>query len=503
MNKWNIFGLFRIRREERTMALVALLLIAALNILFIHRLHDLFMQPGFGPYFRVFERELHLAGYDPYTYLAISNWSTVYQVYRHPLLAFMIYPFYLLNEGLTWLFGVNCVQYIVAAVLTFCSLYSYLFIYRIFSEVVGLGDIVGTPTNSPLPTGKATDRRVLLGNGARGSISFDAVLLSAFFFSLAYIMLSVIVPDHFTLSMFLLLTVLYISGRCIQKGREFTWWQSALLFYITAGVTLSNGIKVFLSGFFVNLRDFLRPKYLLLVVVLPAALLWLTATWENRVFVAPKEKQRQEEKIQKAKALAVRVAAMSPEERAKFEKKKAKREKVLRLQAAKTGKPMENEGFLRWTDITTDRWQTVYENLFGESLQFHQQYFLGDTLVHRPVFVKYDWWFNYAVEAVILLLFIAGIWCGRGNRFLWLCLSCLGFDLLLHLVLGFGINEVQIMAPHFMFVMPIAMAFLLKAAQDWWRRILRGLILLLTLYLFTYNGYLLIDFLLTPIRATL
>ena len=454
------------------MAVVALIVIVAFNGLFIHRLHDLFMQPGFGPYFRVFERELHLAGYDPYTYLGISDWGTVYQVYRHPLLAFMIYPLYLLNEGLTWLFGVNCVQYIVAAVLTFCSLYSYLFIYRIHREVVGL-------------------------------LRFDAVLLSAFFFSLAYIMLSVIVPDHFTLSMFLLLTLLYISGRCIQKGREFTWWQSALFFYITAGVTLSNGIKVFLSGFFVNLRDFFRPKYLLLAVVLPAALLWLTATWEYRTFVEPVEKQHQEEKVRKAEALAKRVAAMTPEERGRFEAKKAKRERVLRIQAAKTGKPMDNEGFLRWTDITTDRWQTLYENLFGEALQFHQQYFLGDTLVHRPVFVKYNWRLSYAVEALILLLFAAGVWCGRRSRFLWLCLSCLGFDLLLHLALGFGINEVHIMAPHFMFVVPIAMAFLLKATQGWQHQLLRGLILLLTLYLFIYNGYLLVDFLLTPIRATL
>lgn len=485
MSKGSVFGLFRIRREERVMAVAALLVIMALNALFIVRLHDLFMQPGFGPYWKVFERELHLAGYDPYTYLGITDWDTVYQVYRHPLLAFMIWPLYLLNQGLTWLFGVNCVQYIVAMVLTFCSLYSYLFIYRIINEVVGLD-------NYPPPTG-----------GVRGGLCSDATLLSTFFFSLAYIMLSVIVPDHFTLSMFLLLTVLYISGRCIQKGREFTWWQSAIFFYITAGVTLSNGIKVFLSGLFVNLRDFFRPKYLLLAVVLPAALLWLTATWEYRTFVEPKEKQRQEEKASKAKALAERVAKMTSEERAKFEVKKAKREKVLRLQAAKSGKPMEDEGFLRWTDITTDRWQTVYENLFGESLQFHQDYFLQDTLVHRPVFVRYNWLFSYVVEALLLLLSAAGIWFGRRSRFLWLCLSCLGFDLFLHLVLGFGINEVHIMSPHFMFVLPIAMAYLLKALQGRWHQSLRYTILILTIYLWCYNGYLLTDFLLTPIKAVI
>ena len=414
------FKLFRLKKEERIQALVVLVIVVALNALFIYRMHDLFMQEGFGPYWKVFERELHLSGYDPLTYLGITDWDVVYQVYRHPLLSFLIYPLYLLNQGLTWLLGVNCVQYLVALPLIVCSLYSYVFLYRIHREVIGLG---------------------------RG----DATLLTAFYFSLAYILLSVIVPDHFTVSMFLLLITLYISGVCIRKGREFRWWQSAILFFITAGVTLSNGIKIFLAGFFVNLRDFFRPKYLLLAVILPAALLWSVAVWEYRTFTLPKEKARAELKARKAKEVQERVARMTPEEKEWFEQRKAKRQAVLRRQAAKTGKPMENYGFLKWTDISTSRWQTAYENLFGESLQFHEQHFLEDTLVHRPVFVSYNRPWSYWVEGLILLLFAAGIWCGRKSRFLWLCLSCFAFDMFIHLILGFGINEVFIMTPHWAF----------------------------------------------------
>ncbi len=461
--------IFIIKPEERIQALVALMVIIALNALFIWRLHDLFMQPGFGPYWKAFEHEYHLSGYDPLTYLVVTDWDVIYQVFRHPLLAFMVWPLYLLNEGLTALLGVNCVQYVVALPIIFCSFYSYIFLYRIHCEVIELG-------------------------------RWDATLLTVYYFSFAYILLSLIVPDHFTISMFLLLITLYISGVCIKKGRAFKWWQSALFFYITAGVTLSNGIKVFLSGFFVNLRDFFRPKYLLLAVILPAALLWGTATWENQQFVIPKEKVRAEEKAQKAKEEAARVTMMTPDEKRRYEAKKAHRETVLRRQAEKSGKPMEDHGFLKWTDITTSRWQSAYENLFGESLQFHEEFFLEDTLVHRPVFVAYRWIHSYIIEGLMLLLFAIGIWCGRKSRFLWLCLSCFAFDMLIHLILGFGINEVFIMAPHFMFVLPIATAYLLKNLHTKWLRI--G-ILLLTLYLFIYNGYLLTNFLLTPIRITL
>ena len=72
--------------------------------------------------------------------------------------------------------------------------------------------------------------------------------------------------------------------------------------------------------------------------------------------------------------------------------------------------------------------------------------------------------------------------------------------MLIHLILGFGLNEVFIMAPHFMFVLPIATAYLLKDLQTRW---LRLTLLLVTLYLFIYNGYLLTDFLLSPIHVTL
>ena len=463
------FKLFKIKREERLQAVIALAVIVVLNGLFIYRMHDLFMQEGFGPYWKVFERELHLSGYDPLTYLGVTDWDVVYQVYRHPLLSFLIWPLWLINEGLEALLGVNCVQYLVALPLIACSFYSYIFLYRIHREVVGL-------------------------------VKWDATLLTAFHFSFAYILMSVFVPDHFTLSMFLLLITLYISGVCIQKGREFKWWQSAIMFYITAGVTLSNGIKVFMSGFFVNLKDFFRPKYLLLAVILPTALLWGTAVREYQTFVLPKEKARAALKVRQAKAEEEKVAKMTDAERAQYEARKARRQVILNRQAAKTGKPMEDEGFLKWTDISTSRWETIYENLFGESLQFHKEYFLEDVLVRRPVFVPYQWRLCYVVEGCILLLFVAGIWFGRKSRFLWLCLSCMAFDMFLHIILGFGINEIYIMTPHWAFTLPIATAFLFANVRGWW---LRGIVLLLTLYLFVYNGWLLTDFLLTPIKTTL
>jgi hypothetical protein len=250
----------------------------------------------------------------------------------------------------------------------------------------------------------------------------------------------------------------------------------------------------------VNRRDFFRPKYLLLAVLLPSALLWGVAVWQHQAFVEPRQQAREAVKQHKAEQEKARVAQMTPDQRARYEAKKARREAVLKRQAEKTGKPMEDHGYLKWTDISTSRWQTIYENLLGETIQFHRMYFLEDTLVGRPLFVPYLSVFSYVIEALVVLLALVGGWYGRRSRFLWLCLSCLAIDMGIHLVLGFGINEVFIMAPHFLFILPIATAYLLRETRG---HGIRLAITALTAYLFTYNGILLTYFLLTPIKSIL
>ncbi len=57
-------------------------------------------------------------------------------------------------------------------------------------------------------------------------------------------------------------------------------------------------------------------------------------------------------------------------------------------------------------------------------------------------------------------------------------------DAALHIGLGFGINEVYIMTAHYMYALPIAIAFLvLKAKGKNLKWAFRGLMLAITLYL--------------------
>lgn len=463
--------LFKIRRDEWIASAVMLITTICLHALVIARNYDLFTQTGRG-HWNVFINNFTISGFDPITYSVVTYWEANYNVYRHPLLTFMVWPLSQLDKWLADLTGLNLVQFIVAVPLLLCAFYAFVFMYRIFRDIIKI-------------------RR------------FDSAVLAQMLFGFAYVMVATVVPDHFCVSMFLLVFTVYVSGLKIQAGATFKIWQTVLLFFVTAGVTLSNGIKTYIYSLFTNGRRFFRLKYFLFAVLLPAALIWAFARWEYRTMVHPKEVERNEsaakkraENMHKAfnafkDTTSVKGAenirkAFNAEQQRRAQAKK--RRDSQRAWNRHTGKPMGEGEFMRWTDATTSRSATIVENLFGESIQLHPDYLLEDTLRSRPVIVSYRWAVNYVVEGLLVALFLAGIWCGRRSRFLWMALCGFAFDMAIHLGLGFGINEVYIMGAHWLFVMPLAMAFLVRAVRG--RRAalwLRGVLVVLTLWLLVYN----------------
>ena len=487
-----IFDIFKIKKEERWLALSIFLALAILNGVVIAHYAGTFTLVT-DDYYKNFIRHFCVSGFDPLTYWVLSDWNAAYNVYRHPLLAFYMYIPYLINMGLMKLTGYNCALFIAVIIQMFCGFYATLFLQRIFREVLELDKAASS-------------------------------ILTLLFFSFGYIMVTCIVPDHFVISMLLLILALYVSGRRIKHNHPFKIWQTVVYFVLTAGTSLNNGLKIFFSALFVNRKRFFCPKYLLLAVILPAALLWGFCRWEYRTFVWPVEMARKEMKAKKAaekKARQERMAQLkqikdsitkdsiqrglkiiTPEEIAQKTKndsiQKAKqlaRNEARKKRGPKQGAPSLKGEFMNWTDATSSRTQSIVENLMGESIQLHQDYVLQDELRHRPMFVNYRYAFNYIVEALIIILFLAGIWAGRKSRYLWLVMSYFGLDMLLHIGLGFGLNEVYIMTGHWIYALPITIGFLLKETrQQRYSLCLKSLLLTIGLFLLIYNGILIIGY---------
>ncbi|MCR5130273.1 MAG: GtrA family protein [Prevotella sp.] len=501
--KQNTFSwLFGIRRDERWMALCVAIVLLALHSFVIYSYNNIFMDPGPGYWLR-FLHFFNLSGYDPITYSVLTEWTAKYNVFRHPLLAFFVAPLYWINSALMMLTDVNCVQYVVAAVWTVFGVYAFLFSYRIQREIVGVSRL-------------------------------QAILLSMMLFGFGHVMVAAIAPDHFILSMTLLLLTIYLCGTLMKQHRELSIWQTIALFVFTAGITLSNGVKVFLCALFTNGRRFFRPKYLILGVILPAALIWTVARIEYRQLVLPmekvkheklaKERKRKQELAKQKKMEAERTLQLLVADAAKAGDTATVTQLNHRLDSVKTakpkkrrnpyGKPLAKQGFMKWTDISTSRCDAAVENLFGEGIQLHEDYVLGDVLRNRPVVVHYRYIWNYVVEGIIVLLFLLGIVApfvfrkkmGVDISFPLMLLSCFAFDMLLHLGLGFGLNEVYIMSSHWIFIIPISIGYLFRVVQTlplrggdgrglFYNRGLLALTAALTLFLWIWNTCLVIGFL--------
>lgn len=398
--KLTFASLFGVRRDEVPVAVIVTLLLGVLHYFFIARFIGQYLDYGEKSRY-IFFANFHMAGFDPTAYDVVTQWQMGYDVLRHPFLAWMMFPLFALNKVLWMLTGMNCVQFVVGAQLYVCALYSSLFMHRLLVGSIGIG-------------------------------SRSATLLTCLFFSFAYIMVTVIVPDHFCLSLFLLLMAIYITTTYSTTGVM----QQCLLYGITAGVTLSNGVVVFIADLIMNGKNAIQPRRIVLAYALPTLLMLLTAFFFQHHI----------------------------------------------------------ESTVKWVGQDAPRTEIVYENMFGESVQFHRKHILGDVLWQRPVIVCYLWWGSYVVEAIYVMLFIAGIWCGRRSRLLWLLVSVLAYTMVLHLLFGFAVTEIQIMAAHWIFIIPLVMGYAVRR----WKR-LDIFVALLTAYLLASNFWLLHRYLTWPL----
>lgn len=429
-------SLFRISREEWPSGGVALVVLVVLHYLMVSKFWSLFADYS-EAHFDQFSRNYHMSGFDYYTYGVVTDWSMAFDIFRHPLLAWMYYPVYLVNKVLWTATGANCAQLLVAVILLFCGFYSFIFLRR-------------------------TLRLGSLSNACSS-------LLSLMFLCFGYVMVTMIVADHFCLSLFMLTLTLYLSRKKMLEGRTFTVTQTVFLFIVTSGITLSNGALTLLIVLFTNGRSFFRKRFLAMGVIIPSLLMAVLAFSLTRIYSTDYDN------------------------------------------ATST-----IEAQMKWTEKGRDQRLAILQgNFFGESLQLHRHNVLGDVMSGtRSLVEKYTWPAQNYVEILLELLMLAGAIMGRRNRFAWLLMGILLFNLLLHIVIGFAISEVHIMTAHWAFVIPLLMGYLFvpeEASANTndcayiykYNKVINTILFLLltvlTLYLFLYHFYLLHRYLTWPL----
>lgn len=435
-----------LRKEERPIAVAALVVFTALNALLIANHWQSFTRGAHVGFWSVFYNHLNMSGYDIFSLIFISCMRLHWNTLRHPLFVVLLLPLFGLNRLIMPPTEFNAAVLLMAALLVAADVWGAVLMHRMLRDVVEV-------------------RRV------------DAALLTAFFYGFAHVMIATMVPDHFALSLPLLLLTLLIAGRKLKEGKPMKLWQSALLFFLTAGVTLTNGVKVALAAWFAGGRKVFAWRSIASFVV-PTLLLGAIYVWQQDAIVAPQERNIKRIEAAVAKKDPVRIAKLK--EHNDFVKQQ-------------NGEALtENVPLLEWSDITTDRWQSAVDNLFGESLQLHRDYLFEDVQQTRPVFVQYRSALNYVVEALLVVLLAVGAWTARREKFFLMVLAWFGFDMLMHMGFGFGLNEVYIMTAHWAFIIPIATGYILRRSNSMAARVL---VAALAVWLWAYNAAIVIGYL--------
>lgn len=435
-----------LRKEERPIAGVALVVFAALNALLIANHWQSFTRGAHVGFWSVFYNHLNMSGYDIFSLIFISCMRLHWNALRHPLFVVVLLPLFWLNRLIMPPTEFNAAVLLMAALLVAADVWGAVLMHRLLRDVVEV-------------------RRV------------DAALLTALFYGFAHVMIATMVPDHFALSLPLLLLTLLIAGRKLKEGKPMKLWQSALLFFLTAGVTLTNGVKVALAAWFADGRKVFAWRSIASFVV-PTLLLGAIYVWQQDSIVAPQER--------KIKRIEAAVAKKDP---ARIAKLNEHNDFVKQQNGEALTK---NVPLLEWSDITTDRWQSAVDNLFGESLQLHRDYLFEDVQQTRPVFVQYRSALNYVVEALLVVLLAVGAWMARREKFFLMVLAWFGFDMLMHMGFGFGLNEVYIMTAHWAFIIPIATGYILRRSNSMAPRVL---VAALAVWLWAYNAAIVIGYL--------
>ena len=171
------------------------------------------------------------------------------------------------------------------------------------------------------------------------------------------------------------------------------------------------------------------------------------------------------------------------------------REGARKTQAKLNGSDFGDGEIAKWITILTPRWSSLVENIFGESIQLHRDFALQDANQKRPVIVRYQAVSNYLIEAVIVFLFVLGLWMGRRSGLLHLVFCCFLCDAVLHFGIGFALNEVYIMSGGWIFIIPIAVGYLFEGIKKpLSRQLLRYVVAFLTIYLWAYNGQIILQY---------
>ena len=279
-----------------------------------------------------------------------------------------------------------------------------------------------------------------------------SLILSIFFSGMAYVLLMSFTPDHFAFSQFLLVLYVYLFTRNQQGNRK----MMCFITICTACVTITNGIKLILSKLLFERKQFKKCLFLNTIVLLSmiSVSMFLTRNDTNSTDIGKMSDQEYEYKTS---------------------------ENIPNNYLEKI-KPI-YWSYRNWFNTDVSRTNSFVNNMFGQSILFHANSLNKDnvTMEYYP-----ELWKNI-FNILFIIMVVCGIVISLKTKLMQLLLCFLSIDIFIHLACCFGISELYIYSPHYLFIFVISTGYLIKHAVGLIKELIITTIVLMTFTLYIYN----------------
>ena len=279
-----------------------------------------------------------------------------------------------------------------------------------------------------------------------------SLILSIFFSGMAYVLLMSFTPDHFAFSQFLLVLYVYLFTRNQQGNSK----MMCFITICTACVTITNGIKLILSKLLFDRKQFKKCLFLNIIFLLSmiSVSLFLTRNDTNPANMGKLSIQKYE--------------CVTPENSNK---------NYLDII-----KPI-YWSYRKWFNTDVSRTNSFINKMFGQSILFHAKSINRDNAT-----IEYysELWKNI-LNVLFIIMVICGIVISIKTKLMQLLLCFLSIDIFIHLVCCFGISELYIYSPHYLFIFVISIGYLIKHTVGLINVLILTIIVLMAFTLYIYN----------------
>ena len=139
--------------------------------------------------------------------------------------------------------------------------------------------------------------------------------------------------------------------------------------------------------------------------------------------------------------------------------------------------------YRNWFNTDVSRTNSFVNNMFGQSILFHANSLNKDnvTMEYYP-----ELWKNI-FNILFIIMVVCGIVISLKTKLMQLLLCFLSIDIFIHLACCFGISELYIYSPHYLFIFVISTGYLIKHAVGLIKELIITTIVLMTFTLYIYN----------------